>query len=91
MEKKSSMEYYIRFDRNNENCLIIKFEDGKKTYIAIPPIKNGCDIINFGEQLSEGYTHNFKGLIIFTDEDRRYLYREGALIDQIKRNGETNT
>jgi hypothetical protein len=79
------MQHYVRFDKKNENSLIIKFEDGKRTYIALPPVAEGCDIINFGDKLNEGYTHNFSGFVIMTGTDRRYLYHEGCLIDQIKR------
>ncbi|MFA5366710.1 MAG: hypothetical protein WC333_02400 [Dehalococcoidia bacterium] len=81
------MDYNIYFDKKNPNCIIIKDLDDKIiTYIACPPINNGCDIINFGESLPKGYTYNFDGLILITTPNERKLYYKGNLIAQTKRN-----
>lgn len=79
------MKYDINFDNNNPNCIIIK-KDGKNvTMIACPPIESGCDIINFSDKLNEGYTHNFKGLIIITTPSERKIYHKGKLLAETKR------
>ncbi len=80
------MKYDIKFDKTNANCIIIKENDKTINYIACPPIKKGCDIINYDDILNKGYTHNFEGLIIITTKEKRELYYRGELIDSIKRN-----
>ena len=78
--------YDIKFNVNNPNCIIVK-ESGKViNYIACPPIKEGCDVINFEKKpLQVGYTYNFDGLAIITDETKREIYYKGKLIDKINR------
>ncbi len=79
------LKYDISFDKSNANCILIKELNGKPvTYIACPPIKNGCDIINFEDKLKD-YTYDFNGLIIITTEEKREIYHRGFLIAQTKR------
>jgi hypothetical protein len=76
--------YDIKFDIINPNCIIIK-KDGKVTYIACPPIENGCDIINFNDKINDCYTFNFDGLILLTTKEKRTLYHKGLLIAETYR------
>ena len=77
--------YDIKFDENNSNAIIIK-KDGKFiNMIACPPIDYGCDIINFSDKINDGYTYNFKGLIIITTANDRKIYHKGELIAETKR------
>jgi len=78
-------EYQIKFDRNNSNIIIISKDDKFINWIACPPIKNGCDLINFGAIINKGYTYDYDGVVIITNEKERLLYHKGNLIDKIKR------
>lgn len=75
----------ITFDKTNSNCILIHKEGRLINAIACPPIKNGCDIISFGDKLDEGYTYNFDGLILMSTEKKRKLYYKGYLIAKTKR------
>jgi len=80
-------KYDIYFDENNSNAIIIKDKETNRiiTMIACPPISNGCDIIRFGDNINEGYTFDFSGLIIITSPEKRQLYHKGILITETKR------
>lgn len=83
------MKYDIKFDSENSNLIIIKENGRHLTSISCPPIENGCDIINFSEDItlkSSEYKFNYKGLIIITTKDDRKIYHKGNLIAETKRN-----
>ena len=75
-------KYKIYFDERNTNTIIIRDDETNRivTYIACPPISNGCDIIRWGDKINDGYTYNFGGLIIITTEEKRQIYHKGFLI-----------
>lgn len=79
-------KYNIYFDHNNPNMITIKDIETNRIVnaIACPPIKNGCDIITFGDVLNEGYIYNFGGLIVITTEGKRQIYHNGLLIAETK-------
>jgi len=79
------MEYFIKFDENNHNCIIIFKDNIIWKMIACPPIEKGCDIISFNDNLSEGYNYNFDGLILITSKKFRKLYYKGDFIAQVER------
>lgn len=73
--------YIITFDKNNSNMLLIHKENKLINTIALPPITNGIDIINiFKDEISINYEHNFDGLVIITNNNKRSLYHKGILI-----------
>ena len=79
------MDYEIKFDKNNGNAIHI-FKDGTlHNMVACPPTEKGCDIINFSDKLSDGYTFNFDGLILITTKTDRKIYYKGDLIAETKR------
>lgn len=80
------MEYRIRFDTTNENCILIE-KDGKLiNAIATPPCSYGTDIINLhDEKLGNGYNYKFKGLIVITNRYKKTLIHDGAIINTIFR------
>ena len=80
------MEYDINFDKSHSNNIIIKKEGKHVTMIACPPIDYGCDIINFSDKINDGYTYNFKGLLVITTPSDRKIYHEGKLIAETIRN-----
>ena len=77
------MDYNVKFDNSN----VIRIEKNGKTVtcIACPAIEKGCDIINFNDKLSSGYTFNFDVLILITTKQDRSVYYKGDLVDYIKR------
>lgn len=79
------MYYDIKFDRKNSNTILITKDSKPINMISCPPIEKGCDIINFNDKLSKGYTFNFDGLILITTLKYRKLYYKGDLIDKTKR------
>jgi hypothetical protein len=72
------------FDKNNRNFIKIFKNNKLQHMIACPPIENGCDIINFSDTLSKGYTHNFDGLILITTNYDRKIYYKGKMIAETK-------
>lgn len=79
------LTYNIKFDTENSNLVIVR-KDGKIiTTFCCPPINEGCDIINFSDTLSNGYTYNFDGLIVITSKFERSIYHKGKLMDTTKR------
>ena len=79
------MDYDIKFDKNNSNTILV-FKNGKMiTMIACPPIEKSCDIINFSDKFCDGYTFNFKGLILITTKTDRKIYHMGDLVAETKR------
>ena len=73
--------YDIKFDRKNTNMIVVR-KDGKLvTTVCCPPIDKGCDIINFSDKLSSGYTHNFDGLVVITNERTKSIYYKGDRLD----------
>lgn len=79
------MGYNIKFDENNSNTILIFKNDKLINIIACPPIKRGCDIINFSDKLLSKYTFNFDGLILITTKKDRKIYYKEDLITEIKR------
>lgn len=79
------MDYEIKFDKDNSNAIHIFKNNKLYNMIACPPIEKGCDIINFSNKLSEGYTYNFDGLILITTKTDRKIYYKGDLITETKR------
>lgn len=77
----------VKFDKNNTNCLLFLDENKKLiSAIAIPP-DNGIDIIDINNELLEkGYTHNFKGIIVFKIASTNSLYVNGKHVETVKRN-----
>ena len=85
MSNKIDNDIKIKFDENNNNSLLFYKKEKLIKILAIPPNKNGCDIINInGEEINDGYTHNFKGIIILNNGSVRKLYHNGELIDEIR-------
>lgn len=79
------MEYYIRFDENNSNLILI-YKGGKMiNFITCPPIKEGCDIIRFSDKSWDNYNYNFDGFVLITTRRDRKVYYKGKLIIETKR------
>lgn len=74
------MNYQVKFDEHNSNAIIITQNGKLITMVALPPIEKGCDIINFSDKLSKGYTFNFDGLVLITTKGARHLYYKGDII-----------
>jgi len=73
--------YDIKFDKKNPNKIIIK-KDGKLVrYIAIPPSKLGCDIIDFSGELHKGYNYNVDSIVIINKPLGKLMYQKGILLD----------
>jgi hypothetical protein len=77
-------KYSFKIKSDNFNCLLV-YEKGKEngkfhTAIALPPISYGTDIILFGCEVKQYYTHNFDGLIILTTPNYREIYYRGELV-----------
>lgn len=71
--------YKITFQ--TRNCIIFEEDNKIVKIISLPPSKeDGCDILNFNYYLNEHYTYNFKGLILITNCNGRFLYHRGKLI-----------
>jgi hypothetical protein len=79
------MDYNITFDKYNNNTIIIKQNDKIINMISCPPVKKGCDIINFNVELYKGYIYNFDGLILITTKYNRKIYYMGDMIAKTKR------
>ena len=79
------LEYDIKFKKDNSNAILIYKDDKLINMIACPPIEKGCDIINFSDIINEGYTCNFKGLLLITTPTDRKLYHMGDLIAETQR------
>lgn len=79
------MKYNFEFDKNNCNLLKIYYNGKLIQLITCPPIDNGCDIINFEDNLNIGYNYNFSGLILLTTIDDRKLFYKGMLVTETKR------
>lgn len=77
-------KYTFKFKSENFNALYVYVkgkEEGKfHTIIALPPVRYGTDLINFGSEVKETYTHNFEGLVIITVPNYREVYYKGELI-----------
>lgn len=84
------MNYEFKFDKNNSNAIHIYKNNKLYNMISCPPIEKGCDIINFNDKLSEGYTYNFEGLILITTKTDRKIFYKGDLIAETKRGLENN-
>lgn len=78
-------DYDIKFDINNSNSILI-FKGNKCIHIfCCPPIKSGCDIINFSGQLGGHYLHNSESIILITSKKYRKIYYKGKLIGKINK------
>jgi hypothetical protein len=74
------MNYKFDFDSKNSNTIIIKEGEKIINYIACPCVTQGCDIINFGSKVYDGYTFDFDGLVLITTKYKRELYYKGEMI-----------
>lgn len=79
------MNFDIKFDKDNSNSILIFKDEKLYNIIACPPIEKGCDIINFTDKISDGYTYNFGGLLLITTINDRKIYYKGDLIAETKR------
>ena len=77
--------YNISFETNNPNAIRITKDKKLICMISCPPCENGCDIINFDDTLNDGYTFNFKGLILISNPLERRIFHKGFLIAQTYR------
>jgi hypothetical protein len=75
----------FKFDEDNPNALCIMKDGRIHNMISIPSNDYGCDIINFGDVINEGYTYDFQGLILITTPTSRTLYNKGIVLTQTKR------
>jgi len=78
----------IEIAPDNNNLLIFKKNKDDRIphyLLAMPPRKNGCDIINiYQHELCLGYTYNFNGLVVITENYKRKVYCEGILVAKSK-------
>ena len=75
--------YEISFNKDNHNILEFH-ENGKLIHnICCPPVKDGCDIIGFDEEIHTGYQHKFEGIIVLTYNHKRSAYSNGKLLCKI--------
>jgi hypothetical protein len=71
----------ISINRKNNNGIDF-YNKGKLQYfLAVPPFKEGCHIIDFGK--AEKFKSYFKGLILFKDKNKIELFEGNKLIDYI--------
>ena len=74
------MKNKFKFDENNKNLLLV-YDDKRIIYfVSCPPIKDGCDIINFTGEVNNRYHYNFDGLVLITTNYERTLYYKGNVI-----------
>lgn len=74
----------LHIDRFNKNCLVITCNNGKLTYLAVPPGRNRVDILSLESIYSPEYHYKIKGLVIVTTDKSRYVLSDtGEKLDEL--------
>jgi len=78
--------YYIKFDRNNPDNLVISQDKVNGRIIKCPSSSNFTEVIDLSNFTSnEGHVLKFPNLMVITDQELRYLYNKDKLVDMIHR------